>query len=451
VVARDLIEPSPLAAEILTARPYAYLDDAPLEERRTLAVSQRRWLDPGKRRGHRQARSRGHRRVANRRGRKSRTPTSCTMRMHAMGVITEQEGASGGLDRAISTNSSSRGAPPRLHTGSRASSGCAPNVCRWSRPSIPRAARSARRAARREARRRSGSARQPITDLVRGRLQSVGPITARDMARRWPSALRINIALIELESEGFVLRGRFTTKPARPRPCSRGRHARVVRTPPAGAHPSLHHQDAARGDRARVGRGLHAFPVRLAGRHAPAQTRGVESSPRVITQLEGFEIPAAAWESDVLRRASTNTTRTGSTACVSRARVVGAAHAAQVRRAAPVRTTPIALVTRKNWSLWHRSRPRRAKKCSSRTAPARCSTIFSEHGASFFDDLVSGTKLLRSQAETALGELVSAGLVNADSYSGLRALLIPSDKRRQLVARRRRVALFGSKTPGAGA
>ena len=46
VVTRDLPAPSPLAAEILTARPYAYLDDAPLEERRTQAVASRRWLDP---------------------------------------------------------------------------------------------------------------------------------------------------------------------------------------------------------------------------------------------------------------------------------------------------------------------------------------------------------------------------------------------------------------------
>ena len=45
VVARDLPMPSPLALEILTARPYAYLDDAPLEERRTQAVIARRWLD----------------------------------------------------------------------------------------------------------------------------------------------------------------------------------------------------------------------------------------------------------------------------------------------------------------------------------------------------------------------------------------------------------------------
>src|SRR5262249_462224 len=46
LVARELREPSPLAQEILSARPYAYLDDAPLEERRTQAVMSRRWLDP---------------------------------------------------------------------------------------------------------------------------------------------------------------------------------------------------------------------------------------------------------------------------------------------------------------------------------------------------------------------------------------------------------------------
>ena len=46
VVARDLTEPSPLALEVLSARPYAYLDDAPLEERRTQAVMSRRWLAP---------------------------------------------------------------------------------------------------------------------------------------------------------------------------------------------------------------------------------------------------------------------------------------------------------------------------------------------------------------------------------------------------------------------
>ena len=64
VVARDLTEPSPLAQEVLSARPYAFLDDAPLEERRTQAVMSRRWLDPELGRGHRAAGSAGHRQGA---------------------------------------------------------------------------------------------------------------------------------------------------------------------------------------------------------------------------------------------------------------------------------------------------------------------------------------------------------------------------------------------------
>src|SRR6202034_1371161 len=46
VVACDLTEPSPLSHEVLSAKPYAFLDDAPLEERRTQAVMARRWMDP---------------------------------------------------------------------------------------------------------------------------------------------------------------------------------------------------------------------------------------------------------------------------------------------------------------------------------------------------------------------------------------------------------------------
>src|SRR5207253_7247930 len=46
VIVRDLTQPSPLALEVLSARPYAYLDDAPLEERRTQAVMARRWISP---------------------------------------------------------------------------------------------------------------------------------------------------------------------------------------------------------------------------------------------------------------------------------------------------------------------------------------------------------------------------------------------------------------------
>ena len=81
VVTRDLTEPSPLALEVLSARPYAYLDDAPLEERRTQAVMARRWLAPEEAERASAAsiprRSSG---CAPRRGPRRATPTSCTTR-----------------------------------------------------------------------------------------------------------------------------------------------------------------------------------------------------------------------------------------------------------------------------------------------------------------------------------------------------------------------------------
>jgi ATP-dependent Lhr-like helicase len=62
-----------------------------------------------------------------------------------------------------------------------------------------------------------------------------------------------------------------------------------------------------------------------------------------------------------------------------------------------------------------------------------------QYGASFFDELVEGTRLLGPQIEEALGELVASGVVNSDSFAGLRALLVPADRRG---GRRRRAAVF---------
>ena len=72
------------------------------------------------------------------------------------------------------------------------------------------------------------------------------------------------------------------------------------------------------------------------------------------------------------------------------------------------------------------------------------------HGASFFDEIADGTSLLPTQAEEALAELVAVGVVNSDSFGGLRALLIPADRRRSASSarRRRRIALFGMDAAG---
>src|SRR6185295_10038220 len=59
----------------------------------------------------------------------------------------------------------------------------------------------------------------------------------------------------------------------------------------------------------------------------------------------------------------------------------------------------------------------------------------SRRGASFFHDIVEGTKLLRSQVEESLAELVASGLITSDSFTGLRALLTPSNRKTRAAAR----------------
>ncbi len=449
VIAKDLIEPSPLAAEILTSRPYTYLDDAPLEERRTLAVTQRRWLDPesaadiGKLDpvAIAEVREQAWPEVAN--------ADELHDAMHAMGVISEQEGASAGWSRHLDELIDARRAT-RLHTSSHVFWVCAECLPLVQAvypdgrldPHVTPPAEKAEKIWQRE---------EGITDLVRGRLQGVGPTTARDLAETLGLDLsEINIALIELESEGFVLRGRFTPEASNAEAtqlgdatlewCERRLLARIhrytIKTLRAEIEPVS-------------GADFMRFLLDWQGVTRRPKPEGVESLAAVIAQLEGYEVPAAAWESDVLAaRLNEYDPHWLDSLCLSGRALWARLTPAKSVGSAPVRTTPIALVTRKHWSLWHSLAAAPHQEVQLSHGARALFDYFTAHGASFFDDLVSGTSLLRSQAETALGELVSAGLVNADSYSGLRALLIPSDKKRQLVARRRRVALFGLEDAG---
>jgi ATP-dependent Lhr-like helicase len=449
VVAKDLIEPSPLAAEILTARPYAFLDDAPLEERRTLAVTQRRWLDPESAADIGRLDPAAIATVREQAWPEVSTPDELHDAMHAMGVITEQEGTSAGWTRQLEELIADRRAT-RLHSG--------PNifwVCAECLPLVTAVYPGARLDPHVEPpadkKEKVWQREEAITDLVRGRLQSVGPITARDMAETLGLALsEVNIALIELESEGFVLRGRFTEEASTPEAvhegditlewCERRLLARIHRYTIKTLRAEIEPVSSA---------DFMRFLLEWQGVTRTPKPEGVESLAAVIAQLEGYEIPAAAWESDVLAaRLNEYDPHWLDSLCLSGRALWARLTPTKSVGAAPVRTTPIALVTRRNWSLWHSLAASPREQLQLSHGAKALFDYFSEHGASFFDDLVGGTKLLRSQAETALGELVSAGLVNADSYSGLRALLIPSDKKRQLVARRRRVALFGLEDAG---
>src|SRR3989442_4090110 len=124
------------------------------------------------------------------------------------------------------------------------------------------------------------------------------------------------------------------------------------------------------------------------------------------------------------------------------------------RKAGPVRSTPIALFRRDRGEIWRAGSPGidPAMLPLSSTAKAMLAA-FEQRGALFFGDLVNATGLLRTEVEKGLGELVAWGLVSSDSFAGLRALLVPSDRRRPLAGggdprRRGRVAPFGIETAG---
>jgi len=134
--------------------------------------------------------------------------------------------------------------------------------------------------------------------------------------------------------------------------------------------------------------------------------------------------------------------------------------------AGPVRATPIALLTRKNVRLWQgwvngsevptsavikgqNAQAQAVIPLLTLSHPAqRMHEYLQTQGASFFDDIAQGANLLQSQAEQGLSELVAAGLVSADSFSGLRALVLPMDRKRRMASRGLRIAQFGLEDAG---
>ena len=184
-----------------------------------------------------------------------------------------------------------------------------------------------------------------------------------------------------------------------------------------------------------------------------AKVEGADAVANIVSQLEGFEAPAAAWETEILP-ARVNEYDPAWLDELSRSGRVVWTRIAPLqsngeRAPSPVRTTPIALASRRNLGIWSALAPDGGDVRLTSNAQQVVEFI-TAHGASFFEEIVEGTTLLRTQVEQALAELVAQGLINADSFGGLRALLVPSDRRRTFDGQRRlrRTALFGIEDAG---
>jgi ATP-dependent Lhr-like helicase len=184
-----------------------------------------------------------------------------------------------------------------------------------------------------------------------------------------------------------------------------------------------------------------------------ARVEGADAVAGIVSQLEGFEAPAAAWETEILPSRINEYDPMWLDEQSRAGRVVwtriAALQASGSRAPSPVRTTPITLASRRNLPMWAALAQDGGQVALSSNA-RRVMEFIGSHGASFFDEITDGAKLLGAQVEDGLGELVAQGLVNADSFAGLRALLVPSERRRASDGRKRprRTALFGIEDAG---
>jgi ATP-dependent Lhr-like helicase len=207
VIARDLTQPSPLAMEVLSARPYAYLDDAPLEERRTQAVMARRWTTPES------AADLGRldpEAIARVRTEAWPDPVDAEELHDALlwlGCLNEEE---------VSAVPEWRGWLAALSKDNRISQVQTPQRTLWV---------AAERALQFQ---NLPDDSEALIEIVRGRLEGVGPVTQAALAA--PLGLEpgeIDAALVALEVQGFALRGRFTSASNAEEWCDRRLLARI--------------------------------------------------------------------------------------------------------------------------------------------------------------------------------------------------------------------------------
>ena len=456
VLTRDLSAPSPLAAEVLNARPYAFLDDAPLEERRTQAVMARRFGDAG----HVDALGRlDPEAIAAVREEAWPTPRNSDEMHEALGMLAlvpdgeaaQHAGWTGWLKaladdgRVTCLSGQADGRPfalwvtaerlarlAPLYPGAAASPAITPTG-----PAPPAAADD-----------------EPLRELLRSRLSAMGPVRAEALAALLHLPLpRIEQGLLALQREGSAMQGRYSPD----------------------ATPSGHGASDATGlewcERHLLAR-IHRYTLgRLRREIEPVEPRdfarflfdwqrvaldarasGPAALAEVLAQLEGYEAPAALWESEILAARVDDYAPHWLDSLTSAGRSVWARLRAPAGdgagSGASLRAAPIVLLPRPAAALWSTLSDATRDDAALGWRARRVAEFLAARGASFFDEIERGCRLLRAEVEEALAELVVHGRVTCDSFAGLRALLVPASKRGAPATRGRRAPLYGMADAG---
>ncbi|HZF80476.1 MAG TPA: ATP-dependent DNA helicase, partial [Rubrivivax sp.] len=452
VVARDLPAPSPLAVEALQARPYAYLDDAPIEERRTHAVQNRRYGEtPGSVDDMGRLDLEAIHSVRQEAWPEARSADEMHEALMSLGVVSEPEAAANTgwedwLAQLATDRRATRLTPPGASSGlwvaaERLSSLQAVYASAQLQPVIasPPSPTPAPAAA------------DALRDLLRSRLGGLGPVTAAALGSQLQlSSSDVEAALAALRNEGTVFEGQITPGMNEVEWCERHLLARIHRYTLNRLRREIEPVEP---------RDFVRFVFEWQHVGVSARVSGREALPAVLGQLEGFEAPAATWEAELLpsrvqdyQPGWLDELCTAGRTVWARLRPTGSAAtagAATTPGRSSLRATPVLLLPRRSLPGWRQVALEDEGPVSEPSARAqRVLDHLEQCGASFFDEMASGARLLRAELEDALAELVARGRVHCDSYAGLRALLLPAAKRAAAGRPRRRMTGFGIEDAG---
>jgi len=474
LIAKDLREPSPFAQEIINARPYAFLDDAPFEERRTNAIKNRSWADPGEAKDFSLLDEEAIQRVREEAWPYVNNADELHDALMSLSYITAGE------------FESHKYAPwlERLQSSGRIKNvNCAGRNLWVATERLPWFV-----ALYEEFRlpedypefliSEECQAEDAVREILRGRLEGCGPITATAIADDLGVKVsQIDQGLICLEVEGYAFQGSFSPSLKSTDGviewCERRLLQRIHRYT-IDAHRkaikpvSLQSYTRFLFDRhqllsaSEMGDGLVSIEPSLDGQTQLQNSLGL---------LDGISAPAASWEADIYPlRIKNYDPNWLDVMCISGRTVWGryalpsTASSRDLKRTkvkllnsktntggGPIKSTPIALISRANQDIWQAlsSVQQSEEQQIELTAVAgKIEEDLQLNGASFLDQIQSRTGLLKSQLESGLAELVSRGKITSDSYTGLRALLSPNKKKPSSHRSRHRRAMFGVEDAG---
>jgi ATP-dependent Lhr-like helicase len=428
-VAIDTPEPSPFSHEILNSNPYAYLDDAPLEERRARAVQMRRTLPQDYAEGAGALDAEAIAQVAAEAWPPMRDAEELHEALCGLSVLPVPAGGAGDSPAFALFHQLAANARAAAFTVDGRSFWTAAERSDVVRRVYPEATFEPPIADPGGGPAVPDTPEHSAAEILRGWFECSGPRRASDLARDLALPLDlVDQALAQLEAEGQILRGHFnpsSSPPAELEWCHRRLLSRIHRLTIGRLRREIEPVTTS---------GFYAFLRRWQHLSEGGQLHGADGALQIVKQLQGCEFPAASWETEVLpRRIARYKPEYLDRIChsgeVSWGRL--SPHPAFEReeqdrhsRVRPSRVAPLAMFLREDapWLLaGPQPLPREALSHPAREALA----VLQSNGACFFADLTRATGRLASEIEDALWELVAAGLVTADSFENLRALLDP--------------------------